>query len=164
MVYNSSSNKRRITVPSAGKDRDYTIISEEKGGTVMWQGWPIERVLFLFVGLAFALLFIQVTLFHSRQNFRHWAMWLPVLELPVFAFIAISLAFYTPGWLRWTFALMMWMGMGGGVYGAYLHTVGVGQRVGGFSQSQNFLVGPPIVLPLMMSAISALGLLALYWG
>jgi hypothetical protein len=42
--------------------------------------------------------------------------------------------------------------------------VGVGQRVGGFSQSQNFLVGPPIVLPLMMSAISALGLLALYWG
>lgn len=130
----------------------------------MWQGWPLERVLLLFAGLAFALIFIQVTLFHSRQNFRHWSMWVPVIETPLFAVLAIVLAFYNPGWLRLTFGLLMWMGLGGGVYGAYLHTVGVGQRVGGYSQSQNFLVGPPIVLPLLISAISALGLLALYWG
>ncbi|MFY0546236.1 hypothetical protein [Brevibacillus sp. H7] len=130
----------------------------------MWQGWPLERMLLLFVGLAFALIAIQVTLFHSRQNFRHWAMWVPVIELPLFAVVAIVLAFYNAGWLRWLFAFMMWAGMAVGVYGAYLHTVGVGQRVGGYSQSQNFLVGPPIVLPLMITAIAGLGLLALYWG
>jgi hypothetical protein len=130
----------------------------------MWQGWPLERVLFLFVGLAFAILSVQVTLFHARQNFRRWAMWVPVVEGPLFAVTAIVLAFYNAGWLRVLFALFMWIGMAGGLYGAYLHTAGVGQRVGGYSQSQNFLVGPPIMLPLMMTAISALGLLALYWG
>jgi hypothetical protein len=56
------------------------------------------------------------------------------------------------------------IGMAGGVYGAYLHTVGVGQRVGGFSQGQNFQVGPPIILPLLMTAVAALGLIALFWG
>lgn len=130
----------------------------------MWQGWPLERVLLLFVGLAFAILSVQVTLFHARQNFRRWAMWVPVVEGPLFAVTAIVLAFYNAGWLRVLFALFMWIGMAGGLYGAYLHTEGVGQRVGGYSQSQNFLVGPPIMLPLMMTAISALGLLALYWG
>ncbi|MDA5109836.1 MULTISPECIES: hypothetical protein [Brevibacillus] len=130
----------------------------------MWQGWPLERVLLLFVGLAFAILSVQVTLFHARQNFRRWAMWVPVVEGPLFAVTAIVLAFYNAGWLRVLFALFMWIGMAGGLYGAYLHTAGVGQRVGGYSQSQNFLVGPPIMLPLMMTAISALGLLALYWG
>jgi hypothetical protein len=105
-----------------------------------------------------------VTLFHARQNFRRWAMWVPVVEGPLFAVTAIVLAFYNAGWLRVLFALFMWIGMAGGLYGAYLHTAGVGQRVGGYSQSQNFLVGPPIMLPLMMTAISALGLLALYWG
>ncbi|HZG14424.1 MAG TPA: hypothetical protein VE710_05310 [Candidatus Bathyarchaeia archaeon] len=130
----------------------------------MWQGWPLERVLLLLAGLAFALIFIQVTLFHSRQNFRHWSMWVPVIETPLFALVAIVLAFYQPGWLRLTFGLLMWLGLGGGIYGAYQHAVGVGQRVGGYSQTQNFLVGPPIILPLMISAISALGLLALYWG
>ncbi|MGZ0051004.1 hypothetical protein [Brevibacillus gelatini] len=130
----------------------------------MWQGWPIERVLILFTGLAFILIAVQVTLFHSRQNFRHWAMWVPVIELPVFAVTAIVLSFVNAGWLRWLFALMMIVGMGGGVYGAYLHTAGVKQRVGGFSQSQNFLVGPPVILPLLITAIAALGLLALFWG
>ncbi|CAJ1004314.1 MULTISPECIES: hypothetical protein [Bacillales] len=130
----------------------------------MWQGWPLERVLLLFVGLAFAMLSVQVTLFHARQNFRRWEMWVPVIEGPLFAVTAIVLAFYNAGWLRVLFALFMWIGLVGSLYGAYLHTAGVGQRVGGYSQSQNFLVGPPIMLPLLMTAISALGLLALYWG
>ncbi|EJL47551.1 hypothetical protein BAG01nite_46160 [Brevibacillus agri] len=130
----------------------------------MWQSWPIERVLILFTGLAFVLIAVQVTLFHSRQNFRHWAMWVPVIELPIFAVTAIVLSFVNAGWLRVVFALMMFVGMGGGVYGAYLHAAGVRQRVGGFSQSQNFLVGPPVILPLLITAIAALGLLALFWG
>lgn len=73
----------------------------------MWQGWPIERVLLLFVALAFVLLAVQVTMFHSRQNFRHWAMLIPVIELPLFAVAAIILTFVNAGWLRWVFAVMM---------------------------------------------------------
>lgn len=129
----------------------------------MWHGWPIERVLLLFVGLAFLLLFVQVTLFHSRQNFRHWAMWIPVIETPVVGLLSLVLAFYYATWLSWLFTFLLSLAFAGGLYGAYLHTVGVGQRVGGYSQTQNFLVGPPIILPLMMTAMSALGLVALFW-
>jgi len=130
----------------------------------MWQGWPLERMLLIVIGIAFALLAVQVTLFHSRQNFRHWAMWVPVIATPVFALLAVILAFFNAGWLRALFAFMMWAGMVAGLYGAYLHTAGVGQRVGGYSQSQNFLVGPPIFLPLLITALSGVGLLALYGG
>lgn len=130
----------------------------------MWYGWPIQRVLLLFVGLAFLMLFVQVTMFHSRQNFRNWSMWIPVIETPLLGVLSLVLAFYYPAWLRWVYAFLLVLGMAGGVYGGYRHTVGVGQRVGGYSQSQNFLVGPPIILPLMITAISALGLVALFWG
>ncbi|MGC5325318.1 hypothetical protein [Brevibacillus sp. SYSU BS000544] len=130
----------------------------------MWTGWPLERMLLLVVGLAFLLLFIQVTLFHSRQNFRRWAMWLPVLATPVDGVISLFLVFYPVVWVRTLFSVLMWVSIAAGVYGAFLHGAGIRQRVGGFSESQNFLVGPPIILPLMISAMGAVGLLALYWG
>lgn len=47
--------------------------------------------------------------------------------------------------------------------GGYLHINGIGERVGGFGETQNFLTGPPPTLPLMVLAMSVLGLLALYW-
>lgn len=49
-----------------------------------------------------------------------------------------------------------------GLYGFYRHLVGVGGRVDGY-KLRNFLVGPPVVLPLMITALSGLGLLAVYW-
>lgn len=130
----------------------------------MWAGWPLERMLLVIVGLAFILLFVQVTLFHSRQNFRHWAMWLPVLATPIDGIVSLFLVFYPVTWMRLLFSILMWTSIGAGVYGAFLHASGIRQRVGGFSESQNFLVGPPIILPLMISAMGAVGLLALYWG
>ncbi|WP_139491932.1 hypothetical protein [Brevibacillus dissolubilis] len=130
----------------------------------MWDGWPLERVLLIFAGLAFLLIFVQVYMFHSRQNFRHWAMWIPVIATPVFTVATITYAFYAATWLFYVLVVLMIAGAAAGLYGAYLHTVGVGQRVGGYSQTQNFLVGPPVILPLLITAISALGLLALFWG
>ncbi|UFJ40935.1 hypothetical protein LOK74_23605 [Brevibacillus humidisoli] len=130
----------------------------------MWQGWPLERVIILFTGLAFAMIFVQVTMFHSRQNFRHWSMWLPVLGTPVVAVTAIVYGFFRAEWIEWTFSVLLWITLAEGLFGAYKHTAGVGERVGGYGETQNFLVGPPIVLPLMVSALSVLGLLALFWG
>jgi len=130
----------------------------------MWQGWPLERVIIFFTGAAFALIFVQVTLFHARQNFRHWSMWLPVLGTPVMAAALFVYGFFPAAWLRWTVSALLWVTLAEGLYGAYQHTAGVGERVGGYGESQNFLVGPPIVLPLLVSALSVLGLLVLYWG
>jgi len=52
-----------------------------------WDGWPTDRILILFSALAFALISVQVGLFHYRGNFRHRVMWGPVLSAPLLALI-----------------------------------------------------------------------------
>lgn len=129
----------------------------------MWEGWPLSRILFLFTGLAFFMISLQVTLYHYRQNFRHWTMYGPVVGGPLLGFLSLFLAFNNTPVLRLLTGVMLFVGIALGATGGYLHFNGIGQRVGGYGESQNYLVGPPLVLPLMVSAISILGLLALYW-
>lgn len=130
---------------------------------VGWNGWPFERVAILFASLGFLLIFIQVTLFHRRQNFRHWAQWVPVIALPVLAVVGLAVTASNAAWLRQAFFWLCLADSVGGLYGFYLHFTGVGQRVDGY-RLQNFLVGPPVVLPLTISALSLLALLAVYWS
>ena len=128
----------------------------------MWNDWPIARVIFLFTGLALLLIFIQVTLFHYRQNFRHWAMWLPVLGTPAIGLLAIWLSINNSIGIRRITVVFLTIGLFAGVIGFFYHFRGVGQRVGGY-KTANFLVGPPVILPLMVTAICILGLIAVYW-
>ncbi|MCF8567389.1 hypothetical protein LLE49_21950 [Alicyclobacillus tolerans] len=127
-----------------------------------WLGWPVERILILFTGIAFLMIFVQVTMFHYRQNFRHWSMWIPVLGTPVFGMVSIIYGFYNGIWLAQLLAILFVVGFVAGGFGSFMHVRGVGQRVGGF-ELRNFLIGPPLTLPGMVSAISVLGLIALYW-
>lgn len=122
----------------------------------------MERVLILFTGLAFLLLFIQVTLFHYRQNFRHWSMWIPVLGTPVFGLLSVIYGFYHALLLSQVLAILFAVGFLAGGFGSFMHIRGIGQRVGGY-ELRNILIGPPLVLPAMVSAISVLGFIALYW-
>ncbi|MFZ5644136.1 MAG: hypothetical protein ACOY46_11140 [Bacillota bacterium] len=66
----------------------------------MWDGWPIARVIFLFTGIAFLMISLQVTIFHSRQNFRHWAMYGPVVGGPVLGVLALALSIFNLPQLR----------------------------------------------------------------
>lgn len=127
-----------------------------------WAGWPLDRIAILFVSLAFLLIGIQVTLFHYRQNFHHKAMWIPVLAAPIFFIVGTGFAFYKVEWLATLFIWLMWFGLLDGLIGFYYHFRGVGIRVGGWAL-RNFLIGPPIVLPLMFTAMSVLALIAMYW-
>lgn len=128
----------------------------------MWNGWPLDRVLLLFTALAFLLIFIQVLLFHYRQNFRHWAMWIPVLATPVLGVFLIIMALGNTSGVRPLVVVLLVAGVLGGLIGFYYHFRGVGTRVDGY-RLQNFLVGPPVILPLMVTTISLLGLMAIYW-
>lgn len=127
-----------------------------------WLGWPIERILIIFTGILFLVIFIQVTLFHYRQNFRHWSMWIPVLATPVFGLLSVIYGFYNTFWLAQLLAVLFGIGFIAGGFGSFMHIRGVGQRVGGY-ELRNFLTGPPLTLPAMVSAISVLGFIALYW-
>lgn len=128
----------------------------------MWDGWPIARILLVFTSIAFLMIFIQVTLFHSRQNFRHWAMWLPVVASPLLGVLMLILAFLNLQSLRSITSYILIAGILGGLIGFYYHFMGVGVRVGGYKMN-NFLVGPPVILPLMVTAMSVLGLIILRW-
>ncbi|SHJ93304.1 hypothetical protein [Desulforamulus aeronauticus] len=129
----------------------------------MWDGWPLSRILLLFTGIAFLMISLQVTLYHYRQNFRHWAMYGPVVGGPLIGIFTIALAFYNVPMLQLTTSILLFVGLGLGIVGGYLHFNGIGERVGGFGESQNFLIGPPLTLPIMVTALSILGLIALYW-
>jgi hypothetical protein len=127
-----------------------------------WNVWSIERVLILFVSLAFLLIGFQVTMSHYRQNFHHKSMWIPVIATPLFFIVGFILVFYNAHWFRNLFMILMWVGACAGLLGFYYHFRGVGLRVGG-RVFRNFLIGPPIILPLLITAMSTLGLIAIYW-
>ena len=135
----------------------------KRGDGMGWQGWPLARAVILFTSFGFLLIFVQVTLFHYRQNFRHWSQWVPVITLPILALNALMLSFWNLAWIRSFFIILCIADSLGGLSGFYYHLRGVGQRVDGY-RLQNFLVGPPVILPLLITALSSLGLLAVYWG
>ncbi|MGA9174715.1 MAG: hypothetical protein WBZ33_12165 [Thermoactinomyces sp.] len=127
-----------------------------------WNGWPLERMVILFISLAFLMISIQVTLFHYRQNFHQKSMWIPVIAGPIFFVVGLIFSFYRVSWLSTLFVILMWLGVIDGLIGFYYHFRGVGVRVGGWAL-RNFLIGPPIILPLMFTALSAFALIAIYW-
>lgn len=129
----------------------------------MLNGWPLDRAVHLITGTAFLALGAQAYLFHSRQNFRAGAMYIPVVGAPALGILEFANTLYPRTWLLTMSTPLLWFGVGAGLYGGYRHFVGVGQRVGGY-ESQNFLVGPPVFIPLFVSVLSALGLAARYLG
>lgn len=127
-----------------------------------WNDWPLYRVLILFVSLAFLLIGIQVTLYHYRQNFHHKAMWMPVIASPIFFVVGVVFVCCNVSWLHTLFLILMWIGSVAGLIGFYYHFRGVGIRVGGYAL-RNFMIGPPVILPLLFTAVAVLGLISAYW-
>ncbi|MGE5654025.1 MAG: hypothetical protein ACM3ZQ_07125 [Bacillota bacterium] len=129
---------------------------------MVWSGWPLQRMLVAFVGVAYAMLLGQVYLFHDRQNFRHWAMPLPVLGAAAVALASLALSLMNTSWLVPILNIILAIAAVEGVIGLYYHLTGVGNRIGGYVQ-QNFEKGPPPFLPVVFSALAVLGFLALWW-
>jgi hypothetical protein len=127
----------------------------------VWVGWPLARILDLFLGVAFLAVFVQVTLFHMRQNFYHPTQWLPVIVTPLLGASALLLTWQDGPLARAALTVFAVFGVGIGLIGTYFHFVGTGQRVGGYNIN-NFMVGPPPMLPLMVVVLSALSLVALH--
>jgi len=138
-------------------------LEQARGGVFLpnW-GFTINQILYLVTAIMFAAIGVQVTLFHYRQNFRHFSMWGPVLTAPVLAASALLLFLADTAWLRTLFTVLLVVAVLEGLLGFYYHFTGVGQRVGGYKLN-NFLVGPPPVLPLTVSVAGLLGLVAVFW-
>jgi len=88
-------------------------------------------------------------------------MWTPVIETPLLAVVALLLTWVNSGALRSLLVLLSALSGLTGLVGTYYHWAGVGERVDGYTLN-NFMVGPPVALPLLVSALGALGLIAVY--
>ena len=99
-----------------------------EGDQMNWNGWSLDRVVVIAMGVFFLVIFVQVTLYHYRQNFRHWSMWIPVTAAPLFGLALILYAFYRPDWLLSTLTFLLSVGVAAGAFGSYMHVKGVGER------------------------------------
>lgn len=121
------------------------------------------RVLYLLTGLGYLVVGAQVTLFHYRGNFRSKAMWLPVIGAPLLGLILLYHAAATPTWLISPLRWFLWLELIAGLIGFSFHARGVAQRLGGWKLT-NILTGPPIFLPLLLSFLAVLGIVAQFAG
>lgn len=128
---------------------------------LMWAGWPVDRILYLFLAVVAFAVFVQVALFHWRQNFRHWSMWVPVAGMLAQSITAGMLAMRPDPALISVFVGLGAIAVASGLVGTYFHLAGVGERVDGYTLN-NFMVGPPPALPLLVSAVGALGVITVY--
>jgi hypothetical protein len=128
-----------------------------------WDGWGFQRFYVLFVGLAFFLLGLQVFLFHWRAAFKRWTMYGPVLLAPVLAAAGVVGGVSRGGLLGWVVLIIFGLGVVDGLVGIYEHARGIAERIGGFSL-RNLVAGPPVLLPVMFTALAFSGALAVAWG
>jgi hypothetical protein len=128
----------------------------------LFAGWTLSRLVLLFAAVGFTMVAVQVSLFHYRGNFRHWSMWIPVISAPILALLVAGYALMPSPLYRPLVVFALWAESLGGLTGFGMHVRGVTQRLGGFGLN-NVLTGPPVVLPLTLTAFSLLGLMVLYW-
>jgi hypothetical protein len=127
-----------------------------------WDGWPFARLYMLLVALAFAVIGLQVLLFHWRAGFRSWTMYGPVLLAPLIIVAGVVGAFQRDGVLGWIVLAIFALGVVDGLVGVVEHFRGIARRIGGFSL-RNLMCGPPPLLPVAFMALALTGALGLVW-
>jgi hypothetical protein len=128
-----------------------------------WDGWDVDRAVLVFTGVAYLVIWIQLSLYHWAGGFKHLAMWGPVLSTPLVVAGAALGAVARDGVWGWIALGLLVFGIVEGLIGLYLHLLGIRSQIGGFS-TRNLLSGPPPMLPLAYAAVGALGVGALVWN
>lgn len=128
-----------------------------------WDHWELGRAVILFAAVAYAVVWVQVSLNHWAGGFRRKAMWAPVVLTPliILGALAGALSRGTPwGWIA---LALLALGVVDGLIGLVYHLLGTTSQIGGLSL-RNLLAGPPPMLPVAYAALGALGIGGLVWG
>src|SRR5215204_875002 len=111
-----------------------------------WHGWDLDRAFLLFTGVAYLVVWIQLSLFHWARGFKHIAMWGPVLATPLLVGGAVLGAVMRDGAWGWVALGLLVFGILEGLLGLFFHVQGIRTQIGSFSL-RNVLSGPPPLLP-----------------
>jgi hypothetical protein len=128
-----------------------------------WDGWDLDRTVLVFTGVAYLVIWIQLSLYHWAGGFKHLAMWGPVLSTPLVIAGATLGAVARDGIWGWIALALLVFGIVEGLMGLYFHVQGIRSQIGGLS-TRNLLSGPPPMLPLAYASVGALGVGALVWN
>lgn len=128
-----------------------------------WHGWDLDRAILVFTGVAYLVIWVQLSLYHWAGGFKHLAMWGPVLSTPLVVGGAILGAVARDGVWGWIALALLTLGVLEGLLGLYFHVQGIRAQIGGFS-IRNLLSGPPPLLPVAYAAVGVLGAGALVWN
>jgi hypothetical protein len=127
-----------------------------------WQGWPLERLMYLFLGAAYLLVWMQMTLYHWKGAFRSKVMWGPVLFTPIVVIVSLAHGFVHGDTIGMIFVAAFAIAALEGLIGTFLHLKGVAAQVGGLNL-RNLAAGPPFILAIIFMALGILGILIHYW-
>ncbi len=127
-----------------------------------WNGWPLERITYVFLGVAYAIIGLQLTLNHAHAKFHNRFMWAPVLYTPLLVIVALAHAFSLGEGVQSAFVVLFWGGVLEGLAGTYFHLRGIARMPGGLTK-ENVQKGPPFLLSIVYAALSAFGLLVHHW-
>lgn len=141
---------------------NYWTLPPEEIEHLIWSHWPPERLIYVFLAVAFLAVWVQVTLMHWRGGFRSPYMFGPVIFTPIMVLSALLLALMRAQWSEVLFVITYGLGVLEGLFGVYKHFGGVKSHIGGFTL-RNFIQGPPAVLPVIYAALALFGLLIYYW-
>ena len=128
-----------------------------------WSGSELDRAVLIFSGVAYLVVWIQLSLYHWAGGFKHVAMWGPVIATPLVIGGAALGAVRRDGAWGWIALGLLVFGIVEGLLGLYFHVQGIRSQIGGFSV-RNLLSGPPPMLPVAYAAVGALGVGALLWN
>jgi hypothetical protein len=129
---------------------------------VGWEEWTLARILMLIFGVAYIMLWFQITIWHARGKFHKWQMWIPVYALPLLGVVSILLSIFPVDWLGFIQTVFAIIGISAGLYGGYLHIVAIKHRTGGLNL-ENLMAGPPFVLPFTIAAFGMIQLLLVWY-
>ena len=111
----------------------------------------------------FLLWAVAAHLFHYRQNFYHWSLWVPVISLYFLTLNLLVAEFYPATWILTVLMITLITVIVTHLWGAYLHLDGVRKRVGGHNL-HNHMFGPPVILPLIVATVATIDLVRLLQG
>lgn len=136
-----------------------------------------DKLILLVLAGGFLMLAVEIRYMHREVIADHWQGVIPLVFAPL-AVVACGLAITGSRFGRWVCSLFMVLGVGVGALGAWLHSEGEAESFarlltasitaranGGEHEEEREVEGegePPVLAPLSLSGLSAIGLLVAF--
>jgi hypothetical protein len=127
-----------------------------------WKGWPLERLTYLFLAIAYTVVWAQIYLFHGVMgDFHARPQYVPIFVTPLLVVAALWYVASRKPVVRMVFLYLFAFAVLTGLMGVYYHFEGVMEQ--GPVTLESLAYGPPVLLPLTYAALALMGIATALW-